>query len=293
MGAVDALRPMNVVLSNGKMYVDNRGPSGCQLVIAAVIAIGAVVAYFGNTSFNAATGQKQHIDMTVDQEIALGLQAAPRMEAQYGGEDPDAAARHYVSEIGKAVVARSEAANSDYKFQFHDLADDQTINAFALPGGQIFITRGLLTKLTSSAQLAAVLGHECGHVIARHSAQQLARARLSQGLTGAAVVATYDPHDYRSRGSAAVATLVGQLVSLKFSRKDELEADKLGIRLMSEAGYDPRAMIEVMEILKQADKGGREPEFFSTHPSPDNREDEIRREIAGRFPRGVPSGLTR
>jgi predicted Zn-dependent protease len=278
------------------MYSDDRGRSGCggfQLGIALIIAIVSVIGYFSHSSKNPITGETQHIDMSVDQEIALGMQAAPEMASQYGGEDPDPEARQLVQEVGAEVVAHSDAARSEYKFQFHALADDHTINAFALPGGQVFITRGLLTKLRSRGQLAGVLGHECGHVIARHSAEQIAKARLTQGLTGAAVIATYHPSDYGSRNSAGVAVLIGQLVSLKFSRNNELEADKWGVRLMSEAGYDPRAMIEVMEILKQASAGGREPEFFATHPNPDNREDRIKEEIANRFPSGITSGLKR
>jgi predicted Zn-dependent protease len=278
------------------MYVDDRRRSGCggaQLVIALIIAVGSIVSYFGHTSKNPITGETQHIDMSVDQEIALGMQAAPRMASEYGGEDPDPEARQLVAEVGNEIVSRSDAGRSDYKFQFHALADDQTVNAFALPGGQVFITRGLLTKLKSRGQLAGVLGHECGHVIARHSAEQIAQSRLAQGLTGAAVIATYNPNDYRSRGSAAVAAMIAQLVNLKFSRNDELEADKLGVALMSEAGYDPRAMIEVMEVLKQVSSGGSQPEFFATHPNPENREEKIRQVIKERFPDGVPHGLKR
>lgn len=275
------------------MYSDGRrsGCGGVQLVIALIIAVVSVVGYFSHVSTNPITGEKQHIDMSVDQEIALGVQAAPEMASQYGGEDPDSEARRLVSEVGTDVVAHSDAGRSEYQFHFHALADGQTVNAFALPGGQVFITRGLLTKLKSRGQLAAVLGHECGHVIARHSAEQVAQSKLTQGLTGAAVIASYHPGDYNSRNSGAIAVLIGNLVNLKFSRKDELEADKLGISLMSEAGYDPRAMIGVMEILKEASGGGRQPEFFATHPNPDNREEKIKAEIASRYPKGVPAGL--
>ena len=278
------------------MYVDDRRRSGCggvQIIIALVIAGGALFSYFAHTSKNPITGETQHIDISVSDEIALGLQAAPQMAAEYGGEDPDPEARQLVNEVGNEVVAHSDAAKSEYKFQFHPLADDHTINAFALPGGQVFITRGLLIKLRSKGQLAGVLGHEVGHVIARHSAEQLTKARLTQGLTGAAAIAAYNPHDYSSRNSAAIALLIGQLVNLKFSRQDELEADKLGVVLMSEAGYDPRAMIEVMEVLKQASGGRSQPEFFATHPNPENREERIRQIIHERFPDGLPQGLQR
>ena len=116
----------------------------------------------------------------------------------------------------------------------------------------------------------------------------MAQQRLTQGLTGAAVIASYDPNNPNSRGSAAVAMMVGQLINLKYSRNDELEADKLGVDFMAKAGYDPRSMIEVMEILKEASGGGHTPEFFQTHPNPDNREGKIKAEIARVFPGGCP-----
>jgi predicted Zn-dependent protease len=239
---------------------------------------------------NPVTGKNQHIDISKQQEIALGLQAAPEMAAQYGGEDTDQRADQIVEDVGKDVVAHSEAGQSDWKFQFHCLADPNTINAFALPGGQVFITHGLLSKLKTRGEIAGVLGHECGHVLARHSAEHMAKARLTQGLTGAAVIATTDPSNPSTYKNAAIAAMIGQLVNLRFSRQDESEADKLGVRLMSEAGYDPRSMIKVMEVLKQVGGSGG-PEFFQTHPSPANRIQQITQDIKDRFPNGVPGGL--
>ncbi len=121
----------------------------------------------------------------------------------------------------------------------------------------------------TEGELAGVLGHEIGHVVARHAAEHLAKAQLTEGLTGAAVLVTYDPDDPSSQRTAAVAALIGNLINMKFSRDDELEADRLGVRFTSEAGYDPRAMISMMETLAQASKGQRPLEFFSTHPNPD------------------------
>jgi predicted Zn-dependent protease len=191
-------------------------------------------------------------------------------------------------------VSRSDAqqAAEYYRFECHLLADPNTINAFALPGGQVFITEGLLSKLSTEGQLAGVLGHEIGHVVARHSAEQMAKAQLTQGLTGAAVLATYDPNNPSTQRTAAVAAMIGQLVSMKFSRSDELEADRLGVKLEGEAGYDPRAMVEVMKVLEAEAGGSRQPEFFSTHPNPENRIPRIEEAIRAEFPDGVPSGLT-
>ncbi len=155
----------------------------------------------------------------------------------------------------------------------------------------MFITEALYERLDTEGQLAAVLAHEITHVVARHSAEQIAQQHLTEGLTGAAVLATYDPNDPNTQHTAQVVMLIGQLVNLKFGRDDELEADRLGVRWMSESGYDPRAMIGVMEILAAASGPNQQPEFFSTHPNPDNRIAHIEEAIAAEFPNGVPEGL--
>lgn len=124
-----------------------------------------------------------------------------------------------------------------------------------------------------------MLGHEVGHVVGRHSAEQIAKAQLTEGLTGAAVIAAYDPNNPSSAGSAQIAALIGQLVSLKFTRDDENEADKFGVCFMNESGYDPNEMVSVMQILEAASSGNEPPEFFSTHPSPANRIQQIQTDI--------------
>jgi predicted Zn-dependent protease len=196
-----------------------------------------------------------------------------------------------VETVGERIVANSAAAQSNYPFKFHLLADPQTVNAFALPGGQIFITEALFSRLRTEGQLAGVLGHEIGHVVGRHSAEHIAKQQLTQGLTGAVVLSTYDPNDPGSQRTAQVAMVIGQLVNMKFGREDELESDRLGVRFMAEAGYDPRAMIEVMRILAEAGGGAGPPEFFSTHPNPENRIARIEEAIQEQFPGGVPEGL--
>ena len=261
-----------------------------RLIIALLIAAFSIISYFASSSYNPITEKKQHLDMTPGQEIAIGLQSTPSMEQQYGGLSRDAAASANVSAIGQDIVAKTAAGKTPYKFDFHLLADTHTVNAFALPGGQVFITEALYNKLKTKGELATTLAHEIGHVAARHSAQQLAKQQLTQGLTGAAVMATYDPNDPSSRNTAAVAALIGQVVGLKFGRNDELEADKLGVRFASDAGYDPRAMIGVMQTLDHVAKS-RTPEFFSTHPNPGNRITKIEEEIKEQYPNGVPDGL--
>ena len=266
------------------------GPSiSPRILIALAIAAFSLISYFGSSVYNPITEQKQHLDMTPNQEIALGLQAAPEMAQQYGGQARDRAGQTAVDQIGQELVTKTDAGKTPYQYHFHLLADDSTVNAFALPGGQIFITEGLYKNLKTKGELACVLAHEVGHVAARHSAQQLAKQQLTQGLTGAAVIAAYDPND-RNNNTAAMAMLISQVVSLKFGRNDELEADRLGVRFSQQAGYDPRSMIKVMEILDHLSKS-RTLEFFSTHPNPDNRIKKITAEIASRFPNGVPDGL--
>lgn len=263
-----------------------------RILIALVIAAIGAGYYFCNQQVNPVTGEKQHVALTPDQEVALGLQAAPQMAEQFGGLHPDTTVQNTVEAIGEAIVARSAARGSGYQYDFHVLRDPETVNAFALPGGQVFITAALLRRLGDESQLAGVLGHEIGHVAGRHSAEQLAQAQLTQVLVGAAGVAASSDDSDGSR-AAAVAAVVGQLVNMRFGRKDELEADRFGVRFMGEAGYDPRALTDVMRILSEVGGGSGRPDFLSTHPDPGNRAAEIEAEIGRLYPGGVPSGLTK
>jgi predicted Zn-dependent protease len=269
--------------------------SGCsmRIIIALVIAGISLFTYWKARSPNPVTGQMQHVNLTVDEEIALGLNAAAAMAAQFGGLTPDQDARLKVDDIGQRILTRSDASKAPYQFAFNALADPNTVNAFALPGGQVFITQALLSRLSTDGQIAGVLSHEIGHVIARHSAQQLAKSQLLQGLTGAAVIAATDPNNPSTYNNGMVAQLVAQMIGMKYSRSDELDADHWGVKLMAQAGYDPRSMVEVMKVLEQAGGGGRQPEFMSTHPDPGNRIEKIERAIKDLYPNGLPEGLER
>jgi predicted Zn-dependent protease len=245
-----------------------------RFIIAAIVALVGVVSYYSTTSENPITGEKQHVQLTPQEEIALGRQLAPQMAAQFGGLStrPE---RERVRAVGERLFARSSAARTPYKYSFYLLADSRTVNAFALPGGQIFITEALYALLESEDELAAVLGHEIGHVLARHSAEHLAKQQLTQSLVGAVIVGS--GADYNT---AQIAQLAGSLVNMKHGRDDELESDALGLRITREAGYDPRAMIGVMQKLEKASGGSRQPEFASTHPNPGNRIARIKEELA-------------
>lgn len=268
----------------------NRRFGAGRLLVGLVMAVIALISYFGSREFNPITQEDQYVGISREQEIALGLRAAPEMTAQYGGLLPDEQAQAFIDETCNRLITRSEVLETDWPFECHLLADPETINAFALPGGQVFITRALYEQLQTEGQVAGVLAHEIGHVVARHAAQQIAKQELTQGLTGAVVIASYDPQDRSSQATAQIALVVGQLLNLRYSREHELESDRLAVRFMAEAGYDPRALIGVMEVLA-AEGGPQPPEFFSTHPNPDNRIQQIEEAIAAEFPNGVPADL--
>ena len=256
-----------------------RGSGLGRLIMAGVIALVSLISYFGSRQDNPVTGETQYIGITVEQEIALGLQAAPQMAEEFGGLDPSQQDQAIVDQTGNLLVQSSAAVRTPYEYEFHLLEDEQTINAFALPGGQIFITRALYDQLQTEGELAGVLGHEIGHVVARHSAEHIAKAKLTEGLTGAAVIATYDPENPASASSAQVAALIGQLINLKFGREDELESDFLGVCFMNDSGYDPSDLITVMQILAASRQSEQPPEFFSTHPNPESRVQRIQEAV--------------
>lgn len=248
---------------------------GGGLIIGIVLAGFALCKYYSSSQLNEITGKEQHISITPEQEIALGLQSAPTMIEQFGGLHPDPEGQQFVKQVGQRIAQTSAAKNTPYQYDFHLLADANTVNAFALPGGQVFITTALFNELQDEDQLAGVFGHEIAHVVARHGAERIAKMELTQGLTGAAVIASGD------YSTAQAAQMIGNLVNMSYGRDQELESDDLGVRFMIEAGYKPEALLDVMAILAKASGGGsQQPEFFSTHPSPENRVEKIKAAIA-------------
>lgn len=244
-----------------------------RIVIAVIIAIVGVITYFSKTETNPITGEKQRVSLSVDQEITLGLQAAPELIQEMGGEARDSKLNAYVDKVGNKILSNTEAGKSPFKFEFYLLADNKTVNAFALPGGQVFITMGLYKLLKSEDQLAGILGHEIGHVINRHGSEHMAKQELTQQLVQATQVASggYD--------QGMIAQYVGQMVNMKYGRDDEIESDKYGVKYLIESGYKPEAMIEVMEILNEAAGENKSPEFLSSHPNPENRIQKIKEYI--------------
>lgn len=268
-----------------------RNSFGGRILIALMIIFVGWIIYMSQVEKNPVTGEKQHVSLSPDQEILLGIQSAPEMSREMGGEVSDTDPRHTeVEKIGNILVDSSEAKDSPWKFQFHLIADTDTINAFALPGGQIFITLGLYDKLKTEAQLAGVLGHEMGHVIERHTAQQMAKSQLGQIFVTAVGTAASDPNNPSSGYTPAIiASVVNQMFQLRYSRHDESQADIWGLKIMEEAGYDPWAMIQVMKILKEEGSKGHSLEIFQTHPNPDLRMSRIKTYLEEHPPK---SGLT-
>lgn len=276
-----------------RQHVDRRdvssrrpGCAGGRLVLPIIILLVSFIGYMGTSQTNPVTGESQKVALAIEDEIQLGLQAAPQMAAQHQGAESGADAQ-IVKSMGQQLVQGSEARRAPYKFEFHLLRDSKTINAFALPGGQIFITRALYNQLETKGQLAGVLGHEIGHVIERHSAQQMAKQNLLSGMVAAVASGSDNP-----QSSAQIAGMIGNFVNMKYGRDDELESDQWGVKILVDNGYDPRALQGVMRILESAGGGSGQPEFASTHPSPGNRIAKIQALIDKQFPNGVPSNLT-
>jgi predicted Zn-dependent protease len=249
-----------------------RGSWKIRIAIGLIIVVFAFYQKCSRTVENPYTQREQAIALDPEQEIELGFNAAPQLKQQHGGLFPDTFHRNRVEAIGNKLVQDSWAADSDYKndFEFHLLADSETINAFALPGGQIFITYALYSQLENDDQLAGVLGHEIGHVLGRHSSERIAESDFWQTISQGANVGA---------NAGDLVAGIGQNTLLTNGRGDELESDDLGIKFMIDAGYDPYEMIDVMDILKAAGGSNRVPEFQSTHPDPDNRIEKIKASI--------------
>ncbi len=223
---------------------------------------------------NPATGRNQLMLVSEGQEIAMGCQADTAVVATIGLY-PDAAWQSYMQQFGARLAAGSERPNLPWTFR---VVDDAAVNAFALPGGFVYVTRGLLAHLTSEAELASVVGHEIGHVTARHTAAEMSKQQLIGLGLAAGSLASSQVAKYAGTANQALGILY-----LKFSRDDESQADQLGLRYMRRANYDPRQMPEVFRLLDNmsASEGGdRLPTWLATHPSPADRVAAINGQIA-------------
>ena len=212
---------------------------------------------------NPVTGKSELSLVSKEQEIQMGQQGAEEAKAAYGLVD-DQALQKYVSSIGLEIAKKTERPDLPWAFY---VIDDASVNAFALPGGPVFVTRGILGAMNSEGELASVLGHEIGHITARHSAQQMSQQQLAAlGLGLGSIL---------SPKVAELSGVIGQglqLLFLKYSRDDESQADALGFRYMMQENYDPRQMAAMFRTLdRETPDEGRLPAWLSTHPDPGNR----------------------
>lgn len=225
---------------------------------------------------NPVTGNSDFVILSEDSEIGIGRTNHPKIIAQYGRYE-DEALQRYVQSVGDALGKVSHRKELVYRFT---VLDSPVINAFALPGGYIYITRGLMAYLNSEAELAAVLGHEIGHVTARHGVRQQSASQAANiGYTIGSILLP----ELRGAGSQNLFNILGGALLSGYGREHELESDGLGAEYLARSGYDPKAMLDVIRVLKnqssfaatQAKQQGREPQgyhgVFASHPDNDTR----------------------
>jgi predicted Zn-dependent protease len=220
-------------------------------------------------AINPVTGENQFMLIKPAQELEIGRKYGPILEKELGGRIENEAICQYIDSVGQKIARASHSPNLKYTFS---PVNDEMLNAMALPGGYIIITRGMLEKLETEAQLASILGHEASHITLRHSAAAMSQ-QIGMSILLAAVLSQAS-----SQGAATAAQLGTQLVGLKYSRDNEREADRYGMDYTLKAGYDPKGMVETMDILNAENKI-KPIEFFSTHPSPENRRENLLRYI--------------
>ena len=233
-----------------------------------IILIALVCLLSAGCATNPVTGENQLMLVSEAQELQIGRQYAPEVEKQLGGRIENWQLQNYVNNVGQRIARISHMPSLEFRYI---ALNHDSINAMALPGGYVFITRGMLEQFSSEAQLAVVLAHETAHVTARHSAQAMS---TQIGMDLALSVAGRKA----SRGAMDIAGIGSQLLGLNYSREQEVEADTFGLDYMTRAGYDPAAMIEVIEMLERQNEV-RPIEFFSSHPNPANRKDNVQRKM--------------
>lgn len=235
------------------------------------LLVGGLALTFLSCAVNPATGRRELSFISESQEIQMGRDADPQIVASMGLVD-DAALQSYISDIGMPMARDSERPDLPWTFR---VVDDPTVNAFAVPGGFVYVTRGILGYMNSEAEIAGILGHEIGHITAKHSVNQMSRTQLAQLGLGVGMILSEDIRNYGDVAGAGI-----QVLSLKFGRDDERESDALGFRYMTAHGYNPGELANVFRTLDRLQPpDGRIPGWLSTHPNPADRQVEIGRMI--------------
>lgn len=256
-------------------------------VLFPIVAVFLVIT-ISNCATNPVTGKKELMLISEDEEVSLGTNVAPQIECEFGNVYNDVKLNTYVDEVGQKVAA---VAHYRPKVIYHfKVLNTNIVNAFALPGGFVYITRGLLIRLNNESQLAAVLGHETTHVAARHSASQISKAIGMSILLQAGVLytATRDTKDARASAAAVstVGNVIGNLILLGYGREAEYESDNYGIEYIYKAGYNPQGMVQVLAILKDLQKhkvSGIEA-VLQSHPPIEKRIENAQNEILIKYP---------
>ena len=222
---------------------------------------------------NPITGKGELMFLPEDQDIAIGQKYAPEVERQMGGRIANEALQNYIDSVGQRIARISHRPD----FEYHFVAlNDKSVNAMALPGGYLFITKGMLKELTTEAQLAGILAHEIVHVVARDTSNAMSNQ------IGIDILLSAVTSEKTSKGILTAADLTRQILGLKYSREDEKAADVAGMDYMVLAGYSPYGMVETMQMLKGRQEI-RPIEFFSTHPSPKNRVEYLTQNIQTKY----------
>lgn len=257
-----------------------------RFVLLAIVLVAAPLAAPG-CSTNALTGKRNFMLISPSEDITLGQQAAPGVSGELGGPYGDPVMKQYVQAVGRKVAAEALKSGSyEYPFTF-DVLDTDVVNAFALPGGPIFVTRALLFQMQDESELAGVLAHEVTHVAARHSAQAISKQVGAEIVLSVLKTAAGEKASGTAGTAADLAKVVGGLISLKYTRDNETESDTFGTQFAVQAGYTPAGLIRVMEMFMQqeaASGGSGGPAFLRTHPYPDDRIVNIRNVIAKKYP---------
>ena len=234
-----------------------------------VLALG--IAFSAGCTISDVTGKKEVILISPAEEIALGQQAGPEIEKEFGDKVPNNSLQEYVEQVGGRVADKSDR---DMPYEFALLASDVP-NGFALPGGKIYVTAGLMSKMTNERQLAAVLAHEVVHVADKHSVKGLQRQMGASILVDLAGMAAGADKAQAAEAAAKVATGV---TNLRYSRNDESTSDAVGVKYMVRAGYNPWGMVELLELLQSMSNAqpGLFGDMFATHPLTSKRIEDAR-----------------